>query len=135
MKISDIVESTQIQEQETEPSSLGDITQRYSNNPELVDYIRKAHTHTKVKTWAQAETLGFSEYSKDQLKKMQAQRAKTEPKAADKLKPKDTVARRVSQFGTVGTDAASQAKGKIAQAWQRGGRWSRALGVPSPKKS
>jgi hypothetical protein len=129
MKISDIV----VEAERTEQEKFNRLQSLPGVDPELVrltklymDRQGSEPDYTTALTNASRELLAKAQ--KEPQKKRQQDPSKLAPK------PKDTVARRISQFGTVGTDAASQAKGAIGRAWQRGGRWSRALGVPSPKK-
>ncbi len=132
MKISDIVvENAPFDIDAEDQERLNRLRARGGVHPEEIrltqQYLRTGHDYVS------ARSLASDKYKEKQQQQPQKKRQQDPSKLTPK--DKDTVARRISQFGTVGTDAASQAKGKIAQAWQRGGRWSRALGVPSPKKS
>ena len=133
MKISDIVES-----QDKDPLSLGDVNQMFSDNPELVDYIRKAYNLPKVKTWGDAVDVGSANYyaalEKSREKQSKKKTSKQTPGKPADTKPKDQKPR-YAQIGKAGSDAAKKATGFVGKSWERGARWSRALGIPSPKKS
>lgn len=137
MKITDIIfENPALQNKDKDQLTLGDVNQMFSDTPDLVDAIRKAYTLPKVKTWGDAIDVGSAKYFADQQKKRGTQPKKQEPqqkKSADKpTKPEKTT--RASRFATAGSDAVSQGTGFISKAWQRGGRWSSALGIPKPKR-
>lgn len=132
MKISDIIaESTE--EKDRDKAEFKKFTRRAAGEEKKLitpiwNYMSQGYSYTA----AHAKAIG--DYYGDQIKKTASTRDKPrDKKPADKpTKPEKTS--RASRFATVGADATKQATGAISKAWQRGERWSRALGIPKPKK-
>lgn len=130
MKISDIIaESTE--NKEKDKAEFEQFRQRATSEeqkllPVIRNYMSQGHSYTAAHLNAIRDTYKTQQSSQQQDKPR-------DKKSADKpTKPEKTS--RASRFATVGADATKQATGAISKAWQRGERWSRALGIPKPKK-
>lgn len=132
MKISDIVaESTETKDRDE--AEFTDFKKRaIGDEQELLTPIR--NYMNQGRRFASALAKASRDQYADQMKKTASTRDKQQDKkSADKhTKPEKTT--RASRFATAGSDAVSQGTGFISKAWQRGGRWSKALGIPKPKK-
>lgn len=131
MKMSDIIAETTAQKTRDEEAFDEFISRPDAADRKLItpvrDYMNKGYSFTHAYLKATRDAAQETSRSSQQQDKPRDKKPADKPTKPEKPS-------RASRFATVGADATKQATGAISKAWQRGERWSRALGIPKPKK-